>query len=88
MAPRDILRTILNHLRFKRKKVRTPEKYRYKYISRVPSKKYKHTFESMHGNAITKTNGSPNDCNCDAFHVFPKSGSMSFTLPLYIALRL
>ena len=88
MAPRNIVRTLLNHLGFKRKNEGTPDTYRYKYISRVPSKKYKHTFDFMNGNAMTKTNCYPNNCDGDALNSFTKSGSMSFILPLYIALRL
>ena len=92
MAPRNILRELCSHLGLKRKNTSTPETYRYKYISRVPSKKYKHTFDSMYGNARSKTNYNPNICDGDAFHAFTKSGSMSgsmsFILPLYIALRL
>ena len=82
MSPRNFLRTLLTRLRLRKKIDRTPENCRYRYISRVPSKKYKHTFEKQNSFQVANIT-----CNCQLVKKLPKSQSTMFTLPIYVALR-
>ena len=82
MSPRNFLRTLLTRLRLRKKIDKTPENCRYRYISRVPSKKYKHTFEKQNSFQVARVT-----CDCQLVKKLPKSQSTMFTLPIYVALR-
>lgn len=85
MSPRKLLRTLFTRLRLRKKIEKTPENCRYRYISRVPSKRYKHTFDKQLSFQIAR-----NACDCRLLKQIPNSQPQStmFTLPIYVALRL